>query len=1088
MNGGGDFSYVSSVAKKGISDWFIRHPVGTTLLTIAVLLLGVISFPLLPVAPLPQAEFPTIRVNASLPGASPETMASAIATPLETEFSSISGIQEMTSSSSLGRTSITMQFVLEKDIDSAAQEVQAAINAVSGRLPGDMPSLPTWRKINPADSPILILGVTAPHMPVTELSDIVETSITRQISQISGVAEVFIGASQKPAMRISVRPDKLAAYGLGMADIRSALQKASVNRAKGAIYGRDAISTIEANDQLFTEQEYGEIVVAYRDGSPLLLRDVATVQIGPENEFVRGWPDGKNQGLSIIIRRQPGANIVTTTDAITEALPMLTQNLPEGIEVKVINDRTRTIRSSLHEVELTLVLTLVLVLVIMGLFLRQLSATLIVGAVLVVSLVATFAAMYVLGFSLNNLTLVALVISVGFVVDDAIVVVENIHRHMEMGQSAFSAALDGAREISFTIISITLSLIAAFIPLLFMRGIVGRLFMEFAVTVTVSLLLSVVASLTLAPMLCSLFMKLPRGHGSGVEGGAGEQGGDAGRLLARRERAARESTQKDAGQKNAGQEDAAQEHAAAPRRTFSEWMLGVYDVGLRWVLRHQGFTLVCFFLTLSVAVVGYVKIPKGFFPLQDTAFVGGATQAVEDISFDDMIAKHRQVAAIVLADPAVLYVNHSVGATGGNSSMASGRLWITLKDRNQRDVSAEGFIDRLRPQLAQVPGIRVSMRASQDINFTAGAASAQYIYTLKSSDPAELAVWTERLTDALSDAPQFRDVRHDMTLGGRIQGIEIDRAAAARFGLSVDDIDQALYDTYGQRQVSEYQTQVSQYKIVLGIDPAIIHRIDSLDLLHLRSPLSGEMVPLSAVARIEPPRTGPLAINRSGQFPAASISFNLTQGVALGQAIEAIEAIKAELGMPESLIGQTQGAAQIFEESLKTQPYLILAALLAVYIILGVLYESFSTPLTILSTLPSAGIGALLFLWLWQMDFSIMALIGLILLIGIVKKNGILMVDFALSSQRSDGVPAQEAIYRAAIIRFRPIMMTTIAAMLAAIPLMIGQGTGAELRQPLGVAVVGGLLVSQMLTLFSTPVVYLALDRLFHRKKAAPAR
>lgn len=1018
--------------RSGFSTWFIRRPVATVLLTLAIVLLGVFAFPNLPVAPLPQADFPTIRVNASLPGASAETMASSIATPLETAFTGIPGITEMTSTSSLSSTSITLQFVLTRDIDSAAQEVQAAINSVAGQLPGDMPNLPTWRKINPADSPVIVLAVRADNMPLTELSDLVETRLARQLSQIDGVADVNIAGQQKPAIRIQAQPDRLAAYGLTMADIRQALQGTSVNRAKGAIFGKDAVSTIKANDQLFSAADYQDVVISYRDGAPVRVRDVAKVDMGPENAYVATFPLGK-PGVAVIITRQPGANIVKTSQLVLAALPSLTAQLPATVEVSLLNDRTRTIRSSLHEVEMTLIITLVLVVLVMGLFLRQVSATFIVAAVLGVSIVTTFAAMYLLGFSLNNLTLVALVIAVGFVVDDAIVVVENIHRHMENGATAMEAAIQGAGEITFTVISITFSLIAAFIPLLFMQGIVGRLFHEFAITVTMSLLISVVAALTLAPMLCARYMKAPK-------------------------------------------------HADSGKVTFADRLLQSYDAGLGWVFRNQFFMLMAFVASVGVAVLAYAFIPKGFFPLQDTAFVLGTTQAAEDISYDDMRAKHMALAKIVAEDPAVLRYTHAIGATGGSQSLASGRFWIVLKDRDQRDVSSEGFINRLRPKLAGIPGITLSLRSAQDINLSAGASSAQYVYTVKASGSDELALWAERLTQVMAQSPMFRDVKHDMQLGARMQGITIDRTAAARYGLTVDDIDQALYDSFGQRQVNEYQTQMNQYKIVLEIDHDLRGRLDSLDFFYLRSPLTQEMVPLSAVTRIDPQTAGPLSISRNGQSPAANIAFNLPAGVALGQAVNEIERMRAELKMPETISGQPQGSAKIFKETLASQPMLILAALLAVYIILGVLYESFSTPLTILSTLPSAGIGAVLFLWLWQLDFSIMALIGIILLIGIVKKNGILMVDFALEAERN-GMTAQEAIHRAALTRFRPIMMTTIAALLAAVPLMIGQGTGAELRQPLGVAVVGGLLVSQMLTLFTTPVIYLFLDRLFHPHK-----
>ncbi|WP_347901930.1 multidrug efflux RND transporter permease subunit [Pseudomonas purpurea] len=1020
-----------------ISAWCIDHPVATVLLTFALVLLGLIAFPRLPIAPLPEAEFPTIQVAAQLPGASPDTMASSVATPLEVQFSAIPGMTQMTSSSALGSTNLTLQFTLDKSIDTAAQEVQAAINTAAGKLPKDMPTLPTWRKVNPADSPVLILSISSTQIPGTELSDYAETLLARQLSQIDGVGQINITGQQRPAIRVQASADKLAAIGLTLADIRLAIQQTSLNLAKGALYGESSISTLSTNDQLFHPEEYGQLIVSYKNGAPVQLKDVAKVVNGSENAYVQAW-SGDEPGVNLVISRQPGANIVETVDRIQAALPGLQAMLPASVQVNVLIDRTQTIRASLHEVEVTLLIAVLLVVAVMALFLRQWSATLIVASVLGVSLIASFALMYVMGFSLNNLTLVAIVIAVGFVVDDAIVVVENIHRHLEAGDGMREAAIKGAGEIGFTVVSISFSLVAAFIPLLFMGGVVGRLFKEFALTATSTIMISVVVSLTLAPTLAALFMRAP-------------------------------------------------EHHAHAKATFGERLLALYEQGLRRALAHQKLMLGIFGLTLCMAIAGYVFIPKGFFPVQDTGFVLGTTEATADISYTDMVKKHLAMAEIVAADPAVQAFSHSVGVSGSNQTIANGRFWIALKKRGDRDVSASQFIDRIRPQLMKVPGIVLYLRAGQDINLSSGPSRAQYQYVLKSNDGPTLNTWTQRLTEKLRGNPAFRDISNDLQLGGSITHINIDRAAAARFGLTASDVDEALYDAFGQRQINEFQTEINQYNVILELDTRQRGKAESLAYFYLRSPLSGEMVPLSALARFDAPTIGPLSIAHDGMFPAANLSFNLAPGVALGDAVIMLNQAKSEIGMPASVNGNFQGAAQAFQSSLASQPWLILAALVAVYIILGVLYESFVHPLTIISTLPSAGLGALMLLWILGQDFSIMALIGLVLLIGIVKKNGILMIDFALDAQRNRGLPPEEAIYEACLTRFRPIIMTTLAALLGALPLMLGYGTGAELRQPLGIAVVGGLLVSQALTLFTTPVIYLWLERLFHRPTPAPA-
>ncbi|HEX7011338.1 MAG TPA: efflux RND transporter permease subunit [Steroidobacteraceae bacterium] len=1015
---------------RGIPAWCMAHPVGTTLLATALLLMGAFAFPQLAIAPLPAADYPTIQVNASLPGADAQTMASSVATPLEVQFSAVPGVRQMTSSSAYGVTQITLQFELEKSLDTAVQEVQAAINTASSGLPAAMPSLPTWRKLNPGDTPILMLSMSSDTLPLTEVSDYAETLIARQISQIQGVGQVSILGQKRPAIRIQASPEKLTAAGLTLADVRAVVQRASVNQPKGALFGSSRMSTIAANDQLMDPREYADLVVAYRDGAPVFLKDVASVHFGAENDYVHAWAGGK-PGVILMVFREPGANVVATGDRVKEALPRLSSALPASIDLEVLNDRTRTIRSSIHEVEITLALAVVLVIAVMAYFLRQLAATAIVTAVLCVTLIATCGVMYVAGFTLNNLTLVAIIISVGFIVDDAIVVIENIHRHIEDGMPRVQAALRGVNEIAATVLTIAVSLIAVFIPLLFMPGFIGKLFREFALTAAAAIVISAAVSLTLGPTLAGLFMK------------------------------------------SAG-------HSAEARLT----LLRYYDRALIWALTHQRATLAVFAATIVIAALGFVTIPKNFFPLQDIGWLSGSTQARPDISFEEMVEKHRAMERIIAAEPAVARYAHAVGPTANNQLNSGGRLWLALKDRWDRDASASEVIERLRPALAQIPDFQVVLRAQQDINLTTGTPRAQYLYVLRAQDSDELNEWAQRLTDRLRESPMYMDVSNDLVLGATVTRITIDRAAAARFGLTASDIDNALYDAFGQRQINEIQTETNQYKIVLELSTAQRGNAASLAYFRLRSPVTGELVPLSAVAAVQPPESGPQSIAHDGMQPAANISFNLAPGVALGDAVNTLNSIRAELGMPASVVGTFQGAARAFEDSLASQPLLILAAVLAVYIILGVLYESFVHPLTILSTLPSAATGAILLLWVSGNDFSIMALIGVILLIGIVKKNGILMIDFALQAQRERGLTPETAIHEACLTRFRPILMTTLAALFGAVPLTLGLGTGAELRQPLGLAIVGGLILSQALTLFTTPVVYLTLDRLLGRRAA----
>ena len=1015
----------------GISAPFIRLPIATSLLMIGVLFVGLVAYPRLPVAALPQVDFPTITVSASLPGASPDTMASAVAQPLETQFAQIPGVSQLTSTSVVGSSAITIQFNLDRNIDAAANDVQAAINAASGQLPKNLPSPPTYRKVNPADSPILLLGATSDTLPLTEVDDYVETRLAQQISQISGVAQVLIGGQQKPAIRLQLDPAKLVAKGLSLEDIRTPLSISTVDNPKGTIRGHIRSYTIFTNDQLPQSKDWNDVVVAYRNGAPLRVRDIGQAVAGPQDTTLAAWADGK-RGIVLVIFKQPGANVIEIVDKIKETMPQLRAAIPPAINIFTLADRTQTIRAAVHDVQFTLLITIVLVVMVIFVFLRSLWATIIPSVTVPLALLGACALMWLFGYTIDNLSLMALTIAVGFVVDDAIVMLENITRYVEQGDPPFKAALRGSREIAFTIVSISVSLVAVLIPLLLMGGIIGRLFREFAVTLAMAIIVSAFVSLTLTPMLASRFLRPPKEAHHG-------------RLYAWSERA-------------------------------FDGLLHGYERGLDIVLRHRFPTLCVFFATLALSVFLFVVIPKGFFPQQDIGLLSGVSEASQDVSPERMMRYQEALGEVVRADPAVDHVAMFMGGNGNPPN--TGRMFITLKPRDERTASADQVIARLRGPIDKIEGSRLFLQAFQDVRVGGRISRTQFQYTLQSADIEQLNEWAPKMLAKLKSLPELRDVATDQQTEGTTLTLKVNRDQASHYGLTVQAIDDTLYDAFGQRQIAQYFTQLSSYYVIMEVLPSLQGDPATLDKIFLRSPTTGGEVPLAAFAKWTTHPIEPLSISHQGQFPAITISFNLAQGTALGQATDAIDRAKAELNLPATIITTFQGNAQAFKDSLSTVPILIFAALIVVYLILGILYESYIHPITILSTLPSAGVGALLMLMLFHFDFSLIALIGIILLIGIVKKNGIMMVDFAIVAARDDGLSPADAIRRAALLRFRPIMMTTMAAMLGGVPLMLGQGTGSEIRQPLGYAMVGGLLVSQALTLFTTPVVYLYLDRL----------
>ena len=1025
-----------------ISAPFIRRPIATALLMVGLLVGGLVAYPLLPVAALPNVNYPTLQVTAQLPGADPQTMASSVATPLELQFGEIPGLTQMTSASALGYTQITLQFDLNRQIDGTVSDTLSAINAATPYLPTGMPYPPTIRKVNPADTPILVLGLTSDTLPLTTVDAYAENILLQKISQIAGVGLVGIGGQQKPAVRVQLDPQALAARGINLEDVRTALGQANVDLAKGTLNSPRQTYTLNTNDQLLNANDYANLVIAYRNGAPVRIRDVGQAISAPENDLIAGWFNQK-RAVILAIQRQPGANVINTVNRIKAMMPVLQASIPPAVKVNIISDRTETIRASVSDVQFTLMLTVALVVMVIFIFLRNFWATVIPAVTVPLSLIGTFAVLYELGYSLDNLSLMALSIAVGFVVDDAVVVIENIVRHMEEGAAPFEAALKGAGEIGFTIVSITLSLIAVFIPLFLMGGYVGLLFREFAITVSVALVLSLLISLTLTPMMCARLLK-PESKQHGWLYRLFERGFDG--------------------------------------------LRNVYEAGLKIVLRHRLITLLTMFGTIALTGYLYVVIPKGFFPEQDTGLIIGLSEAAQDISFQAMAERQQALLNALVRDPAVASVGAAVGAGGGNTTVNDGRVYIALKPKSERGSMAE-VLERLRTNLAKIQGITLYMQAAQDITIGGRVSKTMYQYTLNDADPGELNHWAGLFLNKIKAVPGITDVATDQLDAGPMLDITIKREVASSYGILPYTIDNTLDDAFGQRIVSTMYTTLNQYHVVMEVNPKFQYSPEALNGIYVKSS-SGQEVPLSTLVDTVI-KVAPLVVNHQGQFPSVTISFNLLPSTAIGQATSAIQKIEKDLGKPLSLQTSFQGNAQAFGQSLSTTPILIVAALFVIYIILGVLYESLIHPITIISTLPSAGLGALLLLMAVHYDLSVIAIVGIILLIGIVKKNGIMLVDFAQHVEHEQGLTAEESIYQACIMRFRPILMTTMAALLGGVPMMLGSGVGSELRQPLGYAIVGGLALSQLLTLYTTPVIYIYLDRLqswlFGTKKQAPS-